>query len=97
VPAPPLSTVFLEQPIISATRLASIRVFFVIKLIALVVCVCLAAAAHGQEDKARELGLFHVPRISPSHLPCRSGVGQEKPSLSLFCLKFLSEDRSESQ
>lgn len=33
VPAPPFRTVFLEQPMISATCLASIRVFLVIKLI----------------------------------------------------------------
>lgn len=42
------STVFLEQPIISATRLASMRVFFVIKLIALVWRV-VAAATCGLE------------------------------------------------
>jgi hypothetical protein len=64
-----LSTVFREQPIISATRLASMRVFFVIKLIALVWRV-VAAATHSLEVLlSRYLPLEPSPISLPVALP----------------------------
>jgi hypothetical protein len=64
VPAPPLSTVFREQPIISATRLASMRVFFVIKLIALVLASRRCRDPQPRSSPILDIFSFESPPIS---------------------------------